>query len=161
MISTSDPIKRLLIRIKFLLEITLKPHLERDSDADSITAIILLDYCVESILKTVITAANINLTAKGDPKFQDLWDDIDKKVVADKHFGTAIERLPFRMELKNLHKQRNQTQHDSRTPSRIDVERDSLNVKEFARQIYQGIYGLDYQSLTLVDLVRNQRPRVQ
>ena len=50
MITATDSIKKQLVRIKFLLEVSLVPHLERSSDADSITAIILLDYCVESLL---------------------------------------------------------------------------------------------------------------
>ncbi len=115
----------------------------------------MLDYCVESILKTIVTAANINPTVKGEPKFKDLWEHIDGKILTDTRHGLAIDQLPFRVELKNLHQQRNQTQHDSRIPNHADVERDALNVKEFARQVYQGVYNLDYQSLTLVDLVRN------
>lgn len=156
MLNATAPVKKQLIRIKFLLEVSLTPHLERSSEADSITAIILLDYCVESLLKTMMTAAGVNLTDKGELKFKDLWKNINDKVLKDKQFSTTIDQLPFRHELENLHHQRNQTQHDSRVPSHSDVERDAVNVREFARQTYQGVYALDYQSLTLIDLIRNK-----
>ena len=57
MLQVSDPIKKQLIRSKFLLEFGLKPHLSRRSDADNVIAVILLDYCVESLLKTILSAA--------------------------------------------------------------------------------------------------------
>ena len=155
-LSATDPIKKLLVRIKFLLEVSLPPHLARSSEADNILALILLDYCVESLLKTIMTAAAVNLTEKGKLTFNDLWKNINDKVLKDKQYGTQVDQLPFRIELENLHLQRNQTQHDSRTPSHSDVERDAVNVREFARQVYLGVYALDYQSLTLIDLVRNK-----
>lgn len=156
MLTVSDPIKKLLVRNKFLMEIGLAPHLTRDSEADSVIAVILLDYCVESLLKTVMTAAGVSPAKGGDPKFPDLWTLIEDKVVKDARFGISLAQLPFRVELANLHRQRNATQHESKTPHRTDVEKDVVIVREFASQVYREIFGMDYAALSLIDLVRNE-----
>ena len=159
MLPISNPIKKHLIRIKYLLEVGLTPHLSRNSEADNVVAVIILDYCVESLLKTVMTAAAVSSPKSGDIRFPELWTLINDKVIKEKRFGIVITELPFRNDLKNLHGQRNGTQHEGVTPHATDVEKYVVLVREFVQQIYRDVFGQDYDSLTLIDLVQNENLR--
>jgi hypothetical protein len=151
MLPQSDPLRRQLVRIKSILAFHV-PDGNPNEGAGAIVGIILLDYCVESLLKGIMTAGGAAIQ-NAEPRFQEVWK-AAMGVVADPKFSIGGWELPFKPELSNLHKLRNGTQHADQVPSADDIARNRAIVEEFFSQTLKHCFGLESASLSLASLVQ-------
>lgn len=73
--------------------------------------------------------------------------------------GAPAAQLPFGLDLKNLHKLRNATQHENMTPGHAEVQRYATLTQEFYVQVLRTAFHLDYATLSLASLVKSDTLR--
>lgn len=152
MIQATPDITAQLMRIKHTFQIA-GTFAARGDPVNRVIAAILMDYVAESALKTVYWAHPA--TAPGGKEvitFPDLL-----KAVAD--LTGAPPALPLRLEIDNLHRQRNATQHRNLLPSAEDVPRHAAYVEAFLRDIFVRFFAVDFDELTLASLVSDTELR--
>jgi hypothetical protein len=143
-----------LVRIKHIFQMA-TTFAARADPASRVVATILMDYVAESALKTVYWAHPATApTAKEAIKFPELLN-----AVAD--LTGAPPALPLRLEIGNLHTQRNFTQHRNLTPSAEDVSKNGAYLEAFLRHLFTQFFAVDFDGLTLASLVLHRELRAQ
>lgn len=141
-----------LVRIKHTFKIA-GTFAARADPESRVVAVILMDYVAESALKAVLWAHPASApSAKKEPTFPELL-----KAVAGLT-GTP-PMLPLRLEIDNLHRQRNDTQHRNLVPSAEDVPRHAAYVEAFLRDLFARFFAVDFDTLSLCSLVADDELR--
>lgn len=106
-----------IVRIANILE-DIRFLIRSSSDHNYVMALILMDYCNETILK----AAHYHLLKKEGDKIRDCWKNIDNHLKLNNI--QLIDELPYKNEIINrIHQKRNFVQHNGESPSLEDVTR--------------------------------------
>lgn len=117
-------------------------HSRRNSPSDAILAILDFDYCVETLLKTVLIDNNISLRNRRSPKsFDDLIQDVTN----------IYPQVGYVSEVLSLHKLRNDVQHHCLIPSKQEVERHVITARTFFDEICSKPYDshISYSDISL------------
>lgn len=97
-------------------------HSLKRSPSDAILSILNFDYCVETLVKTVLLDTNIPLTRRRRHKsFDELMEDL-RDIYPD---------LGYTSEVLTLHKLRNDVQHHAVIPSQQEVGRHIITTRSF------------------------------
>lgn len=154
MIEATPDITAQLMRIKHTFQVA-STFAARGDPVNRVVATILMDYVAESALKTVHWAHPATApAAKEAITFPELL-----KAVAD--LTGAPPALPLRLEIGNVHAQRNLTQHRNLTPSPEDVSKNGAYVEAFLRDLFTRFFAVDFDTLTLASLVSDPGLRGQ
>jgi len=144
---------RCLVRVRQLYE-TATVQSDQGTDFGAFQATLLFDLSVEQFLR----AASVHLKCPSDnrdPKFKELWDVVEKAQMSQGGRG-----LPLKTEiLHSLRPARNMAQHQGDAPSRSTVERYREYVGEFLRQSVDEVFGLKWDELSPLRLVRDREVR--
>ena len=115
-------------------------HSMKKSSSDAILSILNFDYCVETVVKAVLLAANIPLRKRGKPKsFDEVIKDLRK----------LYPNLGYTSEALSLHKLRNDVQHHSLIPSQQEVGRHVITARSFFDEVCLKAYD---GSITFADI---------
>ncbi len=81
------------------------------SEHTQLMALILMDYCNETTLKTI----HYELLKRESDKIWDCWKNIDKELKNKSNIG--LSELPYKIEILNtIHRKRNFVQHSGESP---------------------------------------------
>jgi hypothetical protein len=145
-ILASPAIQSQLLTVKHLHWIVRDLYAPKADEASRIIAVVLLDYVVESTLKTLLwNLPSEKAKPKRDPNFPDLWDAVDDL--------SQDGPLPLKAEIMSLHELRRLTQHRNAVPSPEDVHDHTTHVASFLRNVFSKFFNLDLDGLTLASLV--------
>lgn len=136
-------IKRLIVTKRLYLHAC--GHAKGSDKVGRIIAILNLDNVVEMLLKNLAEKYEIELSAKEDPKFKDLWNGLKTK--KNDIF------LPSKGRIFALHDLRNLIQHRGEIPSSESVVANCALVGEFFQGICTNHFGISYESLHLSELI--------
>lgn len=117
-----------------------------------IQAVILLDYVVESVLKTLAHALELRLEKR--PKFHAVLDSVDKAL---KQRG--LPGLAFTSEIESLRDLRNLTQHSGEIPSAESLPKHALVVTAFFESACTEYFGMKAEALSRSDIVQDDETR--
>jgi hypothetical protein len=121
------------------------------SDHDNVMALILMDYCNETIIKQI---HYYMLGSQGD-YIADCWKNIDKELKNNKQ-----NVLPLKKEIIDIiHKKRNFIQHTGEVLSNEDAIRYSAYTKSFIKVVSKEILGVDFNNISYADIVDNSSYR--
>jgi len=157
MIPISRPIKDHLIRLKYLLEIQIDQFIGKNDEAEDILAIIMLDYCAEALLKTVLSASGGSM--KPDAMFHETWDYVNDKIIKDPKFGIGISELPYKTDILNQRKVRNATQHANLIPSHSQAISSAAITRDFYVRVLADLAGEAYDALSLINLIKDKNAK--
>jgi hypothetical protein len=112
-------------------------------------SIISLDLCNETILKAVIGSLTTE-TPKNE--FQKIIQQADHLLAT-----ASLPAVPDRAKIQQVHTLRNDAQHKARYPNETDVNDCRTYTRDFLRQITSDVWGKQFDSISLVDAVRNDK----
>ncbi len=118
------------------------------SPVSRIISIIGFDLSSETMLKTVV--AGLETTKPPADAFQPLIDQADRLLQAN-----SLGTLPDRTNLQYVHSIRNDAQHKAKYPNETDVGDCRAFTKGFLQSVVQQVWGIDFDCLSMADLVRN------
>lgn len=105
---------------------------------------------VEFILRTICDHFSVNFS--GDPSFNEL---IGK--VGEVYKREIKEELPFKQQMKNLNKERNNVQHNGTPPSNEAVAKYRVFSYEFLSEVIEKVFELDFIELSLVNMISDEK----
>lgn len=117
-----------------------------------IQAVILLDYVVESVLKTLAHALKLRLQKK--PDFHTVFRSVDEEL--KKH---GLPGLTLASEIESLRDFRNLTQHSGEIPSAESLARHAPVVTAFFESACTEYFGMKAEALSLSDIVQDDETR--
>ena len=71
----------------------------------------------------------------------------------------GLGRIPNRENILRIHKIRNDAQHDARVPSESDQGECMAYCRDFLRNISRQVWGIEFDGISLADLIRNKAIR--
>ena len=124
------------------------------TEHNSVKALILMDYCNETVLKAVyFHLFNKEINKKSD--MWQCWGDINKELKSGNH-NVGISELPFKQEILNvIHKKRNFVQHSGESVNPEEIIRYSANSKAFIGIVLKEIMGEDINTLSPVRYIKS------
>ena len=147
----TTPGKNTLRRLAIAKEMYLQGtrNSEGKTSVNSILAVLNFDYSVETIIKTVLLDNNIPLTIS--TKKPNQFKRFDMLILDLQKFYTNNLIIS---EINNLHKLRNEVQHNTSIPSPQDINRHELNVRSFFDDICKNVYNtITFETISLAFLV--------
>jgi hypothetical protein len=123
-------------------------HTMKKSPSDAILSILNFDYCMETILKTVL------LDAKGSfPKY---FEELIKEITGQ------YASIGYTSEALSLHKLRNDVQHHGQIPSQHEVDRHSITVRSFFDEVCLKAYDgkITFADISLALFVSSEVERI-
>lgn len=139
----SDESVRGLTLSRYYLTIA-KEHARSDRKLDSFLTIILLQEALEAFLIAASHYVNAEISSK--TTFEGYLDKIQAKIEPP---------LPSRSKLVRLNKVRVQAKHDSLVPDRAEIPEFVLIADSFLNEATNLIFGLDYRTVSLTDLINS------
>ena len=107
------------------------------------------DFAIEMILKTIALKHNIVLSSKKDPRFKEMWNQIQNQDI----------KLPLKNEMFALHDERNQVQHSGTIPSLETVIRFKEATRVFLEKVTREVFDISFDELSLSQLIENTELR--
>lgn len=148
----TDPITlRKLVLTKLIYNEALLASQAKQSVIKRTMAVIGFDLAVETVLKAVITDADPS--AKVERDFPVVVQQVDG-ILSQRN-----QELLGRRSILYVHKIRNDTQHEARSPTEDEVSDCRTYVRDFVRQLVEQVWGTDIGVLSLVDLVHDERAK--
>lgn len=127
----------------------------REDDLSVMKATLSLDHSVEQMLNTIIMDMTThNVPQRGTGRKDIGWGDIWKRAM--EAIESAGHDLMNHAQLLSLHEVRNLAQHNGSIPTQAEVRRYIEPVEEMLAGAFRDVYGLDFQSFRLWDLVPNE-----
>lgn len=161
-----------LIHIK-LLFLRAENIAKKTDDISLIMLAQLLDYTVETFLKTVISIFPTPQqylppqngyhdkiskleSERYNPRltFPRAWDEVTG-ILRDPQNNLSIADLPLRRDIDRLHEIRNDVQHKGTLPHPKDMQKFIPLVESFLIDVYQHIFNLDFENLNALSLIQN------
>lgn len=141
-----------IIRIANILE-DVDYMVGRVSDHNKIMALILIDYCNETILK----AAHFHILNNEADNIWVCWKNIDKELKnRSKRKTSGLSELPYKNEILNIiHKKRNFVQHSGESPRAEDLVRYLAYARLFIELVSREILGEDFSAISIASIIEN------
>lgn len=170
--------KEQLARIK-LLYLQAQSHAEKTDEINLILLVQILDFVIETFLKLVIHnfprpqtysppqsgyynkithLQNTPYSPKLD--FFRAWDEV-VGILQDSQNKLLKNDLPLRRDMQRLHEIRNDIQHKLAIPNAKDANKYIPLVESFLENCYQDIFDVDYQTISYLSLIEDQKIRDQ
>lgn len=152
--NTTNPqtLKRLLYIKKIFL--SAEESNKDNTEIGRVFSLLLADNAIEMLLKTVATDTGVTIDGKelnqrNDFYFKDLWNLI-------KNNKLQPFNLPFKIEMFNLHEERNLVQHQGSVPSEQNMDRHLGYGRRFLEQAILQVYNKNFDEIYLSDLIQNK-----
>lgn len=120
------------------------------SDVDRIMAVITLDLANETLLKAVVS--EVAPRKRLESRFHELVDQADLELA-----NAALPQIHHVVEIKRVHDIRNDAQHKVKYPNDSEVNDCRTYTRDFLRQITLDVWGEQFESISLVDVIQNSR----
>ncbi|MFI0606705.1 MAG: hypothetical protein ACH37Z_02300 [Anaerolineae bacterium] len=125
---------------------------DRGNPVAGMIAIVGFDLAAESLLKALLASASPGHSY--DITFPDLLKKCDVLLTQQ-----GLPALSVGPRLYHLHKVRNGVQHDARVPHVQEVDDARLYVHGFCQSFVRDVWGADFESMSLIELVRDNLTR--
>jgi hypothetical protein len=119
--------------------------------SNRLMALIGMDLAVETLLK--IINATLNEQWKNIEQFQPLVQSVEETL---KSRGL---NFPYKAGILHQHSLRNDAQHKGRYPNEMDLAESTTTTRSFCSELLMSIWEIDFQALSLVDLIVDQTLR--
>ncbi len=167
-----------LVRIKLLYRQALQ-HSDRADEVSLILLVLMLDFVVETFLKVVIynfprpqgyappqSGYSYKLAQLENTPYSPKLDfaragDEVVGILRDPQNSIPIRDLPMRREMDRLHEIRNDVQHKCAIPHPSDGQKYITLVDSFLRACFEPIFGVDYDAMSPMALVRDPQVKAQ
>ncbi|PKO04922.1 MAG: hypothetical protein CVU41_14270 [Chloroflexi bacterium HGW-Chloroflexi-3] len=126
-------------------------HSRKSGQINRMIAIHNIHNSIEIIIRTILYHSDKKYS---DKKFDELIGEAN--VVYKDQVG---KDFPLIKQMKSLNSQRNMVQHDADDPSENVVEKYSSLTKLFLEEIYQNYFGLDFDEISIINLIENYEIR--
>src|SRR5260221_3193213 len=143
--------KRLLI-VKQLYQNAVLQASSQHAVAKRIIALVGFSLSIETMLKAVFFS--LDSSKIPSDSFNSLVQEVNERL--GKNSGLT---LPDIGNVKHVHNLRNDAQHDARPPSISELSDCRTYTRDFHRQVFQSVWDLDFETFTLVDIIRNTEVR--
>jgi hypothetical protein len=120
------------------------------SDFDRIMSLIAFDLASETVLKAVVGTLEPSKTA--DKDFQAIVQQADALLLKK-----GLPEVPDKAKIQHVHGLRNDAQHKAKYPNNNDVSDSRTYTRDFLQQLVLNVWGKDFTSISLTDLIRNLR----
>lgn len=147
-ITLDDITRKKLILVRQIFQRAILQQGNRYSYVDRIMALIGFDLCNETILKAVIGSVSPKDSIKTD--FQSIVNQAESILLANQ-----LSNIPDKPKIQHVRALRNDAQHKAKYPNENDVSDCRTYTQDFLRQITQNVWGLDFETISLVDLIQN------
>jgi len=124
----------------------------RHAVGSRVLAIIAFDLATETLLRTVVTSLAPDKTPADG--FSGLLQQVESVLA-----GAGLGALPDKANILHVHGFRNDAQHKARYPSVSDVNDARTYTRDFLDKLAVTVWGLQFDAITLVDLVQNDTVR--
>lgn len=121
----------------------------REDTFSTSKAILFLDLAVEQMLRTIIASISPHTNYKKDPDWYILWADASDAMQAK---GFLLRN---NIQLKSLHKDRNNVQHAGSTYHFTQARKYVASVEDMLSNVFQDVFRLDFFSYNLLALINN------
>jgi hypothetical protein len=146
---TLDSITRKqLILVRQLYQRALLQAEVRHSYVDKILALIGFDFTNESVLKAVVCALDDSKSLSNN--FPGIIQQADNLLTA-----AGLPPVPNKRTINHVHALRNDAQHKAKYPNDNDVSDCRTYTRDFLQRIIFNVWGQEFESLTLTDLIQN------
>jgi len=123
------------------------------SYAERILVLIGYDLANETALKAVISSLSTKQPNK-DHNFGQIISEAAK--ILDER---GLDTIPYQANLMKVRTLRNSSQHDARNPSDDDLSDARTYTKDFLEKLFQQVWTLNFQTISMRSLVRNDEVR--
>lgn len=136
-------------------------------------AIQAMDYCIETLLKTILSKYGSPSDYAGSPSayynlidslrgqrytpkmdFYRLWDEV-VGIFRESKNAISEDSPPLRREISLIHELRNDAQHQGVIPSADEVQKSMNYTESFVRLVFKSVFKKEFDELTLADLIEN------
>lgn len=142
---TETTVRRLSL-IKYLFEVGVQRSYQ--PEPANATSVLTLHDSVELFLQLACEHSGI---FAGDTGFMEYWEVLKDELQAD---------LPQAESMRRLNKSRVDLKHHGILPSKLDIEGFRASASNFFKESTPMIFSIEFESLSLVDLVSSQEVRV-
>lgn len=129
-----------------------KSHSSYKTHLDNMLAIHHFDLCNEFMLRILSDKLKINVDKL--VVLENIYDCINKNLEKKES-----KKLGFKKEILRVRKLRNDIQHQAETKTGEDADISFVHTNDFLNQTISDIFGIDFESLSLSDLIQNEEYR--
>jgi hypothetical protein len=144
--------RRKLILVRQIYQRALSQSEALHSDFDRIMSLIAFDLANETVLKAVVGA--LEPSKSTDKEFQGIIQQADALLLKK-----GLPEAPDKAKIQHVHSLRNDAQHKAKYPSANDVSDSRTYTRDFLQQITSDVWGLDFSSISLTEIIRHQQVR--
>jgi len=107
-----------------------------------------MDMAIETTLKTVATELGVIIPR--DTKFPQLWTSVNTSYMAK-----FKKPLPLPSEIRRIHEERNDVQHQGSIPSETDLKQHLQYAQQFLDEVFLTVAGLGLNQVFLSSIIEN------
>jgi len=115
-------------------------------------SVIGFDISVETTLKAVV--GSLDASSTPNDRFQGLVQQVENLLA-----NAGSNQLPDKANIQHIHAIRNDAQHKARYPNEIEVSDCRTYARDFLQKILQDTWGLQFERISLIDLIQNDEAR--
>lgn len=138
-----------LVLVRQLYQSAVIQASSRYSPVSRIMATIGFDLSVETALKAVVAALDTN--DQPEKTFESIIQQVNSKLQK-----SGLPSIPDEANIRHVHSVRNDAQHKAKYPTESDITDCKIYVKDFLDKLLTQIWGIGFESISLVDLVQNK-----
>ncbi len=127
-------------------------HGKLPGSINRIISILNIHNSVEILLK--LLAYKFGLSLSKQLSFYDILQQVDKK-----YLEINGRNLPSKKQISDLHDQRNLVQHSADSPSIETVEKYSIYMETFLKEVIEKDFEVKFEEISLVDYIENEAIR--
>lgn len=149
-IPLDDIARKKLILVKQLYQqgVVLASHTH--TGVRRIISVVVFDVAIEGCLKAIV--ASLEASKQPSDEFQGLVQQVNSILVQ-----SGLGALPDKPNIQHVHSIRNDAQHKAKYPNDSDVSDCRTYTRDFLRKAASLVWGLDFDRLTLTDMVNDAR----
>ena len=132
-----------------------KSAVEQSQKAEPFCASSILAFHDPIELFLQISLEHLNVTTKEEPSFMGYWDLLNGGITGKGLKGELTQRESMR----RLNRARVALKHHGTLPSRLDIEAFRSTATNFLSENTTTIFGIDFSSISLIEIVQNQKAR--
>ena len=149
-ISINLATNRKLLLVKQLFQQAVTISKVRHSEVSRITAIVIFDLSVETMLKTIVPAIAPRKEENLAERFQPLVEQCDAAMTK-----ADLGQLPDKDQIRLTHTIRNDAQHKARYPTEKEVIECENYTKIFLVNACKQVWGEDFEKISMLDVIQH------
>lgn len=151
-IPLDDITRKKLMLVRQLYERAVLQAESKHSYVDRIMSLVGFDLANETLLKILINTLNFRGSLKENFHETIKLANIELK-------KEALPNIPDEKKITYIHNLRNDAQHQAKYPNETDLSDCRTYTRDFLKQVYFNVWGIDFDSISLADAIQNVKVR--